>query len=100
MGKTKYAVELLFGIGFKMGLLVALISVIMILMPLIELNSILLLRYLGVYYLLDQNPKWVSVLFGGVLLMVAAILISILQTWFAPLIDVLFYEDQLKPKQF
>jgi len=101
MGKAKYALELLFGIGFKVGLLIALVSVIMLFMPLIQINFFALLRSIGVYYLLDQNPQWTRVLFGGVVLMIAAALISVLQSWFEPFIELLFFEDNYsKPKQF
>ncbi|MFH0862631.1 MAG: hypothetical protein V1875_06325 [Candidatus Altiarchaeota archaeon] len=100
MGKTKYALELLFGIGFKIGLLIALIGLIMLFMPLIQINIMSLLKSLGVYFLLDQNPEWVRVMFGGFLLMVGASVVSILQRWFEPFIELLFFEDNYsKPKQ-
>ena len=101
MGKTKYAVELLFGIGFKIGFMIVIISLIALYMPLIALTINPLLKYIGFWYVMDNNPQWVKVLTVGIMLMAAAAIISLLKKWFEPLLELLFFEDNYsKPKQF
>ncbi len=99
MRVSRYALELMFGIGFKMGFLVAIIAAAMLSLPKFQAKLNPVLKYAGVFELLSMSPLWAQMLIGGVALMAGAVLISILKGWFEPLMDALFWEDSLpKPK--
>jgi hypothetical protein len=94
MRLSRYALELLFGIGFKIGFLIAVIGMFMMYVPLIKETLDPLLEYIGFWTIMRSSPQWVRVFSTGLILMVAAIIISLLKNWIEPLIDVLFWEDK------
>jgi len=99
MRVSRYALELMFGIGFKMGFLVAIIASVMLSLPKFQEKINPVLKYAGVFDLLHMSPLWAQMFIGGVALMAGALLISIVKSWFEPLMDALFWEDSLpKPK--
>jgi hypothetical protein len=101
MGKTGYALELVFGIGFKIGFLIAIVGAMMMYMPILIMTVDPLLETIGFWYAFNSNPQWVRVLTTGLVLMGGAFLISVIKGWFDPIMDLLFFEDKpSKPKQF
>ena len=91
--RLQNALDLLFGIGFKVGFLVALIGLIMMYMPLIHRAVNPLLEYIGFWDAFKANPGWMRVSITGIMLMVAAIAISIIKGWVEDMVEILFSED-------
>lgn len=89
----------MFGIGFKIGFLVAVVGLIMTYMPLMEEAAKPFLQYISFYEVMDSNPLWVRVFATGVMLMVAAAGISVVKGWVEEMADILFVErEDSKPK--
>jgi hypothetical protein len=94
MRLSRYAVELLFGIGFKMGFLITLMGGLMMYMPVIERAVNPLLGMVGFWDAFNSNPQWVRVFMTGFALMGVAAFVTLIKGWIEPLIDTLFFEDQ------
>jgi hypothetical protein len=92
---SRYAFELLFGIGFKVGFLIAIVSMMVMYMPIMVRAVNPLLKIVGFWDAFYSNPLWAQALITGVILMVVALLVNLVKGWFEPLIDTLFFEDKV-----
>jgi hypothetical protein len=95
MDRMRYALELLFGIGFKVGFLVAIMGAFMMYLPLIQVAVNPLLEYIGFWDAFRASPQWMRVFGTGLLLMVVAVFVSLLKTWTEPLFDILFGKEDI-----
>jgi hypothetical protein len=94
MRVSRYAFELMFGIGFKVGFLVAIVAMMVMYMPIMERAVDPLLKIIGFWDVFYSNPMWAQLMITGILLMILAFLINIIKGWFEPLMDTLFFEDK------
>jgi hypothetical protein len=88
------ALDLFFGIGFKIGFLIAVIGLIMMYMPLLHKAVNPLLEYIGFWEAFRANPGWLRVFITGIVLMVAAIAVSVVKGWVEDMAEILFKEDE------
>jgi hypothetical protein len=94
MRMSKYAFELLFGIGFKVGFLIAIMAMLVMYMP-VMMNAVNpMLKIIGFWDAFNSNPLWAQLLMTGIILMGVAFFVNIIQGWFEPLMDELFFEDK------
>jgi len=94
--------DLLFGIGFRIGFLVALVGLIMMYAPLIYNAINPLLDYIGFWNAFRANPSWLRVSATGLALMAAAVAVSVIKGWVEEMIEILFGKDEFieeKPPQ-
>ena len=91
--------DLLFGIGFKIGFLVALVGLIMMYMPLIYNAVNPLLEYIGFWEAFRANPEWLRVSITGLALMGAALVVRVIEGWVEEIVKVLFSSDKSADKK-
>jgi hypothetical protein len=92
--RFRIALDLLFGIGFKIGFLIAVVGLSMMYMPMIQIAFNPLLEYVGFWDAFRANPVWLRVFITGLVLMGAAIVISVVKGWVEEMVDVLFSKDE------
>jgi hypothetical protein len=93
--RWREALNLLFGIGFKVGFLVALVGVVMMYLPLIHATVNPLLNYIGFWDAYNANPEWIRISLIGVVLMVAAVAVSVIKGWVEEMTEILFGGEKL-----
>ena len=90
MTRGSEALDLLFGIGFKVGFLITIVGMFMMYMPLISHAVDPLLHQIGFWEAFRANPYWFQVFFGGLVLMAFVILINVVRGWVEEMVDILF----------
>jgi hypothetical protein len=99
MKLSRYAFEQLFGIGFKVGFLIVIMSTLLMYMPLIERSVNPLLDLIGFWQAFNGNPTWARLLVTGLIFIMVACFAYLVKIMCDPLIDTLFFEDKnLKTK--
>ena len=86
--------DLLFGIGFKVGFLIAVVGLIMMYMPFIHAAVNPLLKYIGFWKAFNANPGWVRVFVTGLALMAAAVVVSVIKGWVEDMVEILFSREE------
>lgn len=94
MGDTRKVTDMLFGAGFKVGLIMAFAAVFMMYLPLIQSALNPLLVYIGFWEALRNNPQWVRVFVLGVILMLVAVVVSAMRGWIEEFVEALFGRDE------
>ena len=93
MNRTKEALDLLFGIGFRIGFVMALLGLMMMYMPLMVRAVYPFLEVIGFWEALRKSPQMVTVIGTGLTLMVGAFCINVVRKWVGQMIDILFSEE-------
>ena len=94
MSKTSMLLELLFGIGFRMGFILAFAAIFMMYIPAIEMHMAPLLQYIGFYDAVQTNPQWKNILITGILMMAVAVAVALIYRSVSEMIDILFAEEK------
>ena len=86
--------DLLFGIGFKIGFLVVIVGLLMFYMPLLDMVVSPTLDLMGFWGSFRELPEWVQVVVTGVMLVGAAIVVGSVKELTESMVDQLFGRDE------
>jgi hypothetical protein len=87
-------VDVIFGIGFKIGFLVVLMGLVLAYIPLIQRNVEITLDYIGFWDAFRTLPAWLQLIFTGFVLMGVAVVLSVFRGNVEDFINLLFYKDR------
>jgi hypothetical protein len=93
MSEKEGPFDLLFGIGFKVGFLVAIAGLILFYMPFFERAAALTLTYTGFLDSFAALPTWLQLVVGGLMLVGLAIVMGTLKGLVEKLVHGVFGKD-------
>lgn len=73
--KEESASDVIFGIGFKVGFLIAVFGLILMYIPIVENTVDLTFDFMGFWDTLRSLPQWMQFVFSGLLIMGAAVIV-------------------------
>ena len=99
MDGEKFDKSLFLGIGFKVGILISFIGMLLMYMPLAYYGIAPYLDIIGFGFILNASPFWVKAATTGLILIGGAFYVKIMEEWITGHVDNLFFEDKVqKPK--
>jgi uncharacterized membrane protein len=93
MEQRESCLDLLFGIGFKVGFLIVIIGLLMAYVPAVESTVDLTLDFMGFWESFSATPPWVQVILTGLMLVGAAIVVGSLKGLIESMVNSLLGRD-------